>query len=95
MSEFQVTPEDLANASGAVTRPAGDLAKALQAVRGASADATGTPAAGALDGLVAAAGNDVATLQTAVEDLARALSRASQNYQHTETTNATPYGRIR
>lgn len=95
MSSIQVTPEDLANASGAVTRPAADLARAAQAVNGSFALAQGTPAAGAYDALVSAASADVATLQTAVDDLSHALSRAAQNYQDTETTNTTGLQRIR
>ena len=95
MSEFQVTPEDLANASGAVTKPAADLATALRAVNGAAALASGTPVAGAYDALVSTASTDVATLQIAVDDLSHALSRAAQNYQHAESANTTSFGRIR
>lgn len=95
MSEFQVTPEDLANASGAVTKPAGDLGTALRAINGAAALAAGTPVAGAYDALVTTASTDVVTLQTAVDDLARALSTAAHNYQNAESANTTSFGRIR
>ncbi len=95
MSEFDVTPEDLANASGAVTKPAADLATALKAINNAAALAAGTPVAGAYDGLVSTASTDVATLQTAVDDLAHALKAAAQNYQNAESTNTLGFGRIR
>jgi hypothetical protein len=81
---FQVTPEELASAGGAVGRCSADLSGAQSMVSGSAGAAAGTPAAGACDALVADADGKLGNLRTAVEDLARALGQASSNYARTE-----------
>lgn len=87
MSTFGVTPLELANAGTAVARGHGELAAAGPAVRATAGAAAGTPAAAACDALVDHATTMLTGLQTAVEDLSRALGKAAGNYQQAESTN--------
>ncbi len=91
MSTFQVTPAGLASAGSRLTAGCADLGAAESSVAQTAAAASGTPAAGANEALVADAQRVLRTLQTAAEDLGRALAQASSNYQAAETTNAACY----
>jgi Excreted virulence factor EspC, type VII ESX diderm len=84
MSFFQVTPEELAAAGGAVGRCSSDVDDAQAAVAATAGAAAGTPAAGACEALVADAGRTLESLRVSVEDLGRALNLASGNYARTE-----------
>lgn len=95
MSSFAVVTEQLATAATAVTRTLATLDGAQRAVDGSAGAASGTPAAGAYEALVADAHRDLATLQSAMEDLSHALGRAAQTYQGTEDGVAGYYLRAR
>lgn len=84
MSYFQVTPEELAAAGGAVGRCGSELSSARSAVSASAGAAAGTPAAAAYEALAGDAGRMIEHLQLAVEDLGRALNQASSNYARTE-----------
>jgi hypothetical protein len=87
MSQFQVTPEEVAAAGSAVGRSGTDLDGAASAVRSTAGAAAGTPVEGVYDSLLSRAGHVTETLRTAVEDLSRALGQAAANYTRTEESN--------
>jgi hypothetical protein len=91
MSYFQVTPEELATAGGALGRCATDVDGAQGAVAASAGAAAATPAAGACEALVAEAGRTLEGLRTSVEDLGRALNQASSNYARTEQSISACY----
>jgi uncharacterized protein YukE len=92
MSWFQVEPESLATAAGSVKSSIADLAGARQAVNASAGAASGTPAAGAYEALIADARGHLDALQTAVEQLSQALNKASGNYTGAEDSASASFG---
>jgi Excreted virulence factor EspC, type VII ESX diderm len=91
VGRIQVTPEELAAAGGTLGRCTADLDAAAGAVKASADAAAGTPVEGIYDRLAVDAGQVAASLQTAAEDLSRALGQAASNYSRTEQANAACY----
>lgn len=84
MSSFQVLPGAVADTSSRLASISGHVAEVHGRLEGCSGAAAGTPAAGAVESLLARWGAALPRFARSAESLTRAVAAAAQDYTATD-----------